>query len=94
MTLSEACNILHVDEGANDELISALIEALPDYISTTTGLSPLNQSSEPLVKTASGLILTQWYYADHADDQALTRTINALLKAISVRARDYTTTTS
>ena len=89
MTLSEACNVLHVDEGNNDELITALVAALPDYIETTTGLARVNQVAEPLVKTVEGLILTQWYYADHADDQALTRTINALLKAITLRARDY-----
>ena len=29
MTLSEACNVLRVDEGNNDELISALVAALP-----------------------------------------------------------------
>lgn len=89
MTLTEACNVLHVDQGNNDELISSLVAALPDYIETTTGLAVVYQSAEPLVKTVSGLLLTQWYYADHADDQALTRTINALLKAISVRARSY-----
>lgn len=89
MTLTEACNVLHVDEGNNDELIQSLIDALPSYIATTTGLTEVNQVAEPLVKTVSGLLLTQWYYADHADDQALTRTINALLKAISLRARDY-----
>lgn len=89
MTLSEACNVLHVDQGNNDELISSLLIALPSYIATTTGLAEENQSAEPLVEVVSGFILTQWYYADHADDQALTRTINALLKAISLRARDY-----
>lgn len=89
MTLAEACNVLHVDQGNNDDLINSLLLALPDYIAVATGLSPLYQSAEPLVKTVSGLLLTQWYYADHADDQALTRTINALLKAISLKARDY-----
>lgn len=88
-TLEHACNVLHVDQGANDELINALISAIPDYIEVTTGLGQEDQDSEPLVDTVSGFILTQWYYADHADDQALTRTINSLLKAISVRARSY-----
>lgn len=87
MTLSEACNVLRVDEGSNDQLISALLDALPGYIETTTGLAMASQGNEPLVDVVSGFILTQWYYADHADDQALTRTINSLLKAISVRAR-------
>ena len=89
MTLAEACNVLHVDQGNNDELISALVAAIPSYIETTTGLSEDNQSAEPLVQTVSGFILTQWYYADHADDQALTRTINSLLKVLSIRARSH-----
>lgn len=89
MTLSEACNVLHVDEGNNDELISSLLQALPSYIEVATGLTEEQQALEPLVDTVSGFILTQWYYADHADDQALTRTINSLLKALSIRARSY-----
>ena len=89
MTFSEACNVLRVDEGNNDQLIYALLKALPNYIETTTGLAVENQGNEPLVDVVGGFILTQWYYADHADDQALTRTINSLLKAISVRARSH-----
>ena len=89
MTLQEACNVLHVDQGANDELINALIIAIPDYIEVTTGLSVEDQLTETLVNTVSGFLLTQWYYADHADDQSLTRTIDALLKAITIRARAH-----
>ena len=89
MTISEAYNVLHVDAGVNDELIVALIDALPSYIETTTGLPENKQHLEPLVNTVEGFILTLWYYADHADDQALNRTIDALLKAITVRARAY-----
>lgn len=89
MTLTEACNVLHVDQGDNDELIQSLCDALPSYIETTTGLKEADQASEPLVTTVSGFLLTLWYYSDHADDQALTRTIDALLKAISARARAY-----
>ena len=89
MTLTEALNVLRVDAGTNDDLIYSIIEAIPSYIETTTGLKAVYQGQEPMVETVSGLILTQWYYADHADDQALTRTINALLKCITIRARDY-----
>lgn len=88
-TLAEACNILHVDVGVNDDLITALVVAIPDYISVTTGLTPDLLAYEPLAKTVGGFILTLWYYADHADDVALKRTIDNLLKCISLRARDY-----
>lgn len=89
LDLTQACNILHVDEGTNDDLINSLVEAVPSYIETATGLPILVQDEEPLSSIVAGLLLTQWYYADHADDESLTRTINALLKALSVRARDY-----
>lgn len=89
LSLEQACNILRVDQGNNDELITALISAIPDYIETTTGLKVSYQGAEPIVETVSGFILTQWYFADHADDQSLTRTINSLLKVLSVRARSY-----
>ena len=87
MTLAQACNVLNVDQGTNDEFIQGLIDALPKYIEITTGLKVEDQATEPLVETVSGFLLTQWYYADHADDQALTRTINSLLKVITVVAR-------
>ena len=87
ITLTEACKILHVDQGVNDAMISDLCGAVPTYIETTTGLKVADQSAEPLCDVVSGFLLTQWYYADHADDQALSRVIGALLKAISVNAR-------
>ena len=89
MTLAEACNVLHVDQGNNDELITSLLYAIPDYIEVSTGLAYSEQLTEPLVKTVGGFLLTQWYYSDHADDQALTRTINSLLKVLSIKAREY-----
>ena len=88
ITLEEALDVLHVDQGDNDTLIYSLIEALPGYIEMATGMSEADQLSEPLVKVVAGFILTQWYYSDHADDQALTRTINSLFKAITLKAKE------
>lgn len=88
MTLADACNVLHVDQGNNDFLINTLIEALPGYIEMSTGYPATQQVNEPLVPVVEGLLLTQWYYADHADDQALTRSINALLKVITLKAKE------
>lgn len=90
MTLSDACNVLHVNAGDNDELITSLLAALPSYIEVTTGITEATQEAIaiPLVETVSGFLLTLWYYADHSDDQALTRTINSLLKALTLKARE------
>ena len=88
ITLENACNILHIDQGANDNLIMGLIEAIPNYIEVTTGMNFNDQINEPLCDTVGGFLLTLWYYSDHADDQALNRTIDSLLKVITLKARE------
>ena len=85
LSLTQACNILHVDTGNNDELVLSLVEAIPGYIEVTTGMSAEKQESEPLVRTVSGFILTLWYYSDHSDDVKLQRTIDNLLKCITLK---------
>lgn len=90
LSLREACNILHVDVGNNDELIKSLCKAIPGYIETTTGYPENAQDNEPLCKTVSGFLLTLWYYSDHADDVKLQRTIDNLLKCIALKARSVT----
>lgn len=91
LSLNDACNILRVDMGNNDELITGLCEAIPGYIETATGYPEGKQDSEPLCRTVSGFLLTLWYYADHAEDQKLKRTIDSLLKCITIKARGVTT---
>lgn len=86
ITLAEAKEVLRIDTDNNDALISSLIASLPGYIEVTTGMPVEQQASEPLVQTVSGFILTLWYYADHADDVKLTRTIDNLLKCITLKA--------
>lgn len=85
-TLSQAKDVLRIDNTENDALIYTLCEAVPDYIELTTGMTKQNQISEPLVDTVAGFIITLWYYSDHADDVKLNRTIDALLKAITLKA--------
>ena len=87
MTLEDAKNVLRVDIDDNDELIQSLLNALPGYIEIKTGMKEADQAAEPLVKTVSGFILMLWYYSDHADDVKLNRTIDSLLKAITLKAR-------
>ena len=87
MTLSEAKAVLRVDTTYNDDLITSLLAALPGYIEISTGMKAADQATEPLVKTVSGFILMLWYYSDHVDDVKLQRTIDSLLKAITLKAR-------
>lgn len=87
MTLTEALNVLHVDSGVNDALIQGLIDAMPDYIEQTTGMSADEQYYDPLVKTCCNFLLILWYHADHSDDMKLQRTIDNLLKCITLKAR-------
>ncbi len=47
MTLAQACNVLNVDQGTNDDFIQGLIDALPKYIEITTGLKVEDQATEP-----------------------------------------------
>lgn len=84
--LYEAKDVLRVDGSENDAIILALVKSLPGYIETVTGMSEADQENEPIVDTVRGFILTLWYYADHTDDIKLQRTIDNLLKVITLKA--------
>ena len=88
MTLPEALNVLRVDAGVNDDLILSLLDAMPTYIEQTTGMSIDRQIDEPLVRTCCNFLLILWYHADHSDDTKLQRTIDNLLKCITLKARE------
>lgn len=87
LTLAEACNILRVDAGNNDELITSLCASIPGYIEVATGYPANAQDNEPMCKTVSGFILTLWYFTDHTNDLILQRTIDSMLKSITLKAR-------
>lgn len=84
--LTQAKNDLRVDGTDNDVIILALVQSLPDYIEVQTGMSKQDQITEPLVDIVCGFIIRVWYYADHADDVKLQRTIDNLLKCITLKA--------
>lgn len=87
LSLEQARDVLRVDGGDNDDLIRSLLFAIPDYIEVTTGMNEAQQMNEPLIDTVSGFLLTLWYYSDNADDTKLQRTIDNLLKCITIKAR-------
>jgi len=85
--LEEAREYLRIDGTDNDEIIFSLLEAIPGYIEVTTGMTPEQQETEPLARTASKFILQLWYNAEQTDSEKLQRTIDGLLKALTVMAR-------
>lgn len=87
LNLTDALNVLRLDSGANDALVDSLLDAIPGYIEVTTGMGIEQQETEPLVDTVSGFLLTLWYYSDHTDDVKLQRTIDNLLKCITLKVQ-------
>ncbi len=81
-TINEARDILRLDGADNDNIILPLIEALPPYLTETTGYISTGDYS-PVARTAGRFILQLWYYGDNADTAKLERVINCLLKALS-----------
>lgn len=87
MTLEEGLKVLRLDAGANDDFVESLLRAVPAYIETATGLSADRQPSEPLCDVVGAFLLRLWYFGDHADDVALKRTIDSLLKTIKAKVQ-------
>ncbi|MCX7843244.1 MAG: head-tail connector protein [Clostridia bacterium] len=86
LSLDEAREILRIDGTDNDNIITSLVEAIPDYITLTTGIKPEEMSGIPLVKTVAKFILQFWYNAEQSDGDRLQRTIDSLLKTLSLMA--------
>ena len=89
-TLQQACDVLHIETGLNDTLVYSLVDAIPDYIRVTTGFVFDEEMPDPVAETVGKFLLTLWYYADHADDVALQRTIDSLLKILTLKAKEPT----
>ncbi len=87
LDLNEARDFLRVDGTDNDVIIASLLDAIPGYIEVTTGMKDTQQDIEPLAGTASRFILQLWYNAEQAEAEKLQRTIDGLLKALTVMAR-------
>lgn len=85
MTIEEAREWLRLDNSDNDEIIKALLAAIPNYIEVSTGMSKEQQDTEPLVYTVSKFILQLWYNAEQAESEKLQRRIDSLLKAITLK---------
>ena len=82
-TIDEARDILRIDGNDNDHIIIPLIEAIPSFLTETTGYNARRGQYSPVARTAARFILQQWYYSDNADTDKLQRVIDCLLKALS-----------
>ncbi len=89
VTLTEARDWLRIDGSDNDAIIQGLLMACPEYIEIATGLSVSDQDSEPMADMVTKFLLTLWYNAEQAEADRLQRTIDNLLKALTIRAREY-----
>ena len=90
VTLEQALDWLRMppDFGSGD-IVEGLLQAIPDYIDITTGMSVEQQKDEPLVDTVTKFLLMLWYDAQQPDAAQLQRTIDNLLKTLTVKARGY-----
>ena len=87
VTLDTAREWLRITGIANDEIITGLLGAVPDYICVTTGMQPEQQLAEPLAETVTKFLLLLWFDAQQSEAERLQRTIDNLLKALSAKAR-------
>jgi hypothetical protein len=82
LTIEAAREWLRIDGADNDEIIRPLLDAIPSYIETATGMTAERQALEPLAATAGKFLLQLWYNAEQADAPKLERTIDSLLKSL------------
>lgn len=87
LDLDEVREWLRIDGTDNDYVIRSLIRAVPDYIEVATGMDICQQEGEPLAHTAGKFLVQLWYNAEQTDSEKLQRTIDSLLKALTVKAR-------
>ena len=88
VTLEKAREWLRIDGNDNDEVIAGLLDAAPSYIEVATGMEYIDQQREPLADTVTKFLLTLWYNAEQAEAERLQRTIDSLLKALAIKARE------
>ena len=84
MNVDDGLNILRMDPDADTEIIvEGLLQAIPSYIETTTGMSIKEQEDCALCDTVSGFLLRLWFFPDGSDSEKLQRVVDNLLKTIS-----------
>lgn len=91
LSLDEAREWMRIDDTDNDRIIQGLLDAVPGYIETTTGMDAAAQLNEPLVDTVTKFLLLLWYDVQSNEADRLQRVIDNMLKTITVKARKQQT---
>jgi hypothetical protein len=89
LTLEEAREILRLDSGDNDIIITPLLEAMPSYLEVSTGYKACRGVYSPLARTVAGFLLQLWYNGDGMETEKLQRTIDHLLTALSFTVKRH-----
>ena len=87
VTIETAREWLRIDGTDNDSIILGLLDAVPTYIELTSGMKPADQEKDPLADTVTKFLLTLWYNAEQSEADKLQRTIDNLLKTLTIKAR-------
>lgn len=89
ISLEQAKDILRIDGDNHNEIITSLIEAIPDYLEVTTGKrwDDNDDTIHPLAQTVSKFILMLWFAPQDKEVEKLKRTIEGLLTALTAIGR-------
>lgn len=85
INLEQAKDKLRLDNDFNDSIIQSLVEAVPNYIESTTGMTIEQQKKEPLATTVGGFLVQLWYYPENTDSYRLRQVIDSLLLTLKDR---------
>lgn len=86
---NDALTVLRTEENeGNIVIINGLLDAIPGYISTTTGIKDPTTAAEfyPLIKTLAKFLLCLWFNPDGTDATQLQTVIDNLLKTLKAEA--------
>lgn len=87
LTLEQAREKLRLDNNDNDSIIEPFLQAMPNYIQETTGISidrQINDSNvKDLVQTLEGFLIQTWYNPEQRDVECLERVTQELIKTLS-----------
>ena len=88
VSVQQARDWLRIDGTDNDEIITGLLAAAVDYIEVATGATEDEQASVNCVSlcdTITKMLLTIWYKPEQAEAEKVQRTVDSLLKLLTVK---------